>query len=223
MAHASLQRSSSNSRAITAVLVLTAHALFVLLLLIERAVAPRQLAAPPQLVGVTIRLLPFNPLPPAAPGAQRPEQRVLRPRTDTRSPRAIDVLTAPASPKQGAEREAASDPELVRQQSRPTDWYAAGAALAARHGAQDADKSSTFSPPPTVMRAPCPPRSYMDETGNRRRNGSSFKWRWDDTSKGGSGMLTPGWEPAPIYDGIFDDMKAGKTPDSSVPGVTLCD
>lgn len=52
---------------------------------------------------------------------------------------------------------------------------------------------------------------------------SSFKWKWDDTSKGGIAALTPGWEEPPAYDGMFDDMQAGRTPSSSVPDPDFCD
>jgi len=52
---------------------------------------------------------------------------------------------------------------------------------------------------------------------------SSFKWKWDHHSTGGRAGLTLGWEPPPEYDGMFDDMKAGKTLGSSVPDPDLCD
>lgn len=52
---------------------------------------------------------------------------------------------------------------------------------------------------------------------------SSFRWKWDEVNRGGIGSLTLGWEEPPPYDGMFDDMKAGRTPDSSVPDPNTCD
>jgi hypothetical protein len=57
------------------------------------------------------------------------------------------------------------------------------------------------------------------DTGNK----SSFKWKWDHNDTGGIAALTLGWEDPPDYDGMFDDMQAGKTPSSSVPDPDFCD
>jgi len=51
----------------------------------------------------------------------------------------------------------------------------------------------------------------------------SFKWKWEGDPSGGIDWLTLGWEPNPPYDGMFDDMQAGKTPESSVPHHETCD
>jgi len=52
---------------------------------------------------------------------------------------------------------------------------------------------------------------------------SSFRWKWDEVNRGGIGSLTLGWEEPPPYDGMFDDMQAGRTPESSVPDPDTCD
>lgn len=62
-----------------------------------------------------------------------------------------------------------------------------------------------------------PPRT---DTGGRK---SSFRRIWERNDRGGVGWLTPGWEPPPPYDGMFDDMQAGKTPESSVPDPHDCE
>jgi hypothetical protein len=66
-------------------------------------------------------------------------------------------------------------------------------------------------------------REEAQDGGERR---SSFKWAWESTSDANGGfeeLLTEGFaEPRP-YAGMFDDMEAGRTPDSSVPDPNLCD
>lgn len=64
------------------------------------------------------------------------------------------------------------------------------------------------------------PKRQRDDSAGARR---SFKWRSDYHSSGGSAGLTMGWEKPDPYTAMFDDMKAGKTPDSSVPDPNVCD
>jgi hypothetical protein len=64
------------------------------------------------------------------------------------------------------------------------------------------------------------PRPFKEPREGRK---SSFRWKKDDTSRGGIALLTPGWEAPPPHDGMFDDMLAGRTPESSVPGIDECD
>jgi hypothetical protein len=63
------------------------------------------------------------------------------------------------------------------------------------------------------LREPCKPRER------------SFEWKAEQeaTSKRGIAGLTLGWIPNPPNDRFFDDMQAGRTPQSSVPSPHFCD
>jgi hypothetical protein len=66
--------------------------------------------------------------------------------------------------------------------------------------------------------------SQEDSSGSGRR--SSFKWQWESAGMGNGGfeeLLTSGWAEPRAYGGMFDDMRAGRTPRSSVPDPDTCD
>lgn len=68
-------------------------------------------------------------------------------------------------------------------------------------------------------------KDQQASSGSGRK--SSFKWKWESPDMGNGGveqMLTSGWaEPVEGYDGMFDDMLAGRTARSSVPDPDTCD
>jgi hypothetical protein len=252
-------------RATVTVLVLSAHALFVLLLVIERQVSPRREASLPRMLSIAIRLQPLTPFTPAAPRDDESPRSSAHARS---TPAATQPVTTPSPVRE-------APPDAEPGESPQSNWYTQAAALTARY-AEEADRASTFSPPPAVMRQPCTPRTNFDKTtrdtmdellppprepsssnadpasssvrmGGVRvgvvklvgagqgtenmargesnasgRDKSSFKWKWD-SKRTGIAALTPGWEAPPVYDGMFDDMKAGKTLDSSVPDPNQCD
>lgn len=201
-------RSALRVRSAAAALTLAAHLLFGLLLVIGdwRGSRPEPLAREPEGVWITLTSLLPPPLPdsslPPVPERERP------------------VAPAPAAPPRPAStaitlpaQESAPDQPAITPSDRApapaVDWMAESSKLAARF-AEEQDRPKTFSPPPAVMRQPCKPRD------------SSFEWKSDQKSSG-SGALTLGWEPPPPNKHLFDDMKAGKTPRSSVPDPETCD
>jgi hypothetical protein len=74
-----------------------------------------------------------------------------------------------------------------------------------------------------VRERPLKAREGTDQESGTPAGERSFKWKWEYKDSGGSDLLTLGWEPNPPYDGMFDDMQAGRTPESSVPHHETCD
>lgn len=203
------RRNGWEARPTAVLLTLAAHVLFILLLLIERRNAPRPSPAARELVAIPITLTPLV-MPPeqlpdteSAPDVAQPSVRAAPPPPRTTPPPrpATAITLAPST--QPAER---ATPD------NPRDWSTASSELAARYAERAEGSAPTFSPPPAKMREPCtPPRQ-------------SFKFKADQPpGKGGSAMLTLGWEEPDPDKHFFDDMKAGKKSSSSVPDPITCD
>lgn len=246
-------------RATVAAFVIGTHAVFLLLLHIERRAKPERFQSPPQLVSIAIQLHPVIPLVPG-PSNEVEASRGLPSAAPVASVivPAVPAITAGEAPR-----------DDVSEQSSPIDWYAKAGELAARY-AKEAAEPRTFSPPPPVMRQPCVPRRRFDKDTREKMatlmppesdpipiggfrssavnmggvivrerslkssesadqasgtpaSERSFRWKWEGKDSGGIDWLTLGWEPNPPYDGMFDDMLAGKTPESSVPHHETCD
>lgn len=106
------------------------------------------------------------------------------------------------------------------------DWYAEAARLAAQ-GAGEPKAPATLGKPLQKMREPCKPRE------------SSFEWSPEEAKAGlfplpyviigERCLVTVGFfscvlgELPPPNKHLFDDMQAGRTPDSSVPDPNVCD
>lgn len=120
----------------------------------------------------------------------------------------------------------ADAPAPTPEQRAGVDWYAEASKLAAR-AAQDEGPSDGFGEPLQKMREPCEPRE------------SSFKWNPEQKKYGllplpyivigeacviGLGFFgcALGSPPEPNSH-LFDDMRAGRTPESSVPHPNYCD
>jgi hypothetical protein len=197
--------------------------------------------SPPDDIAVAARLTP-------AP-ATRPLQQRPRPSIESApAPQAAPEATDPSAPESrprvdwelAAQRLAANvtedpvtfspPPETMRRPCTPRNY---DAAIKARMnellppprdlpsgGADSSQKSVQMGGVRVGIITLVPGRGHTS-TGDDVSK-SSFKWKWDHKSTG-SAALTLGWEPPPEYDGMFDDMKAGKTPDSSVPDPDVCD
>lgn len=193
------RRSGWGARPTAALLTLAAHALFLLLLVIERRNAPRAKAPAPQLVLIPITLLPITPR------ATARETREAEGNAPATRPRPVlppaTAITLSPSP---------SDPLPEAQGS--VDWNAVAATSAARFAEEAERAAATFSPPPRTLREPCKPREQ------------SFKFKEDQPpGKGGIAMITPGWEEPEADKHFFDDMLAGKSVKSSVPDAHTCE
>jgi hypothetical protein len=69
-------------------------------------------------------------------------------------------------------------------------------------------------------------KGEVEQGNGSRERKPSFRWKWDTPKMGNGGaeqLLTSGWAEPVAYDGMFDDMLAGRTPQSSVPHPELCD
>ena len=107
---------------------------------------------------------------------------------------------------------------------RPSiDWYAEAAKSAAR-SADGKGEPSTFSPPPKVVHQACKPKK------------SSFEWNPEEKKAGllplpyvrlGNCIVGLGFfncQAGPPANGhLFDDLKKGDRPVSSVPDPNTCD
>lgn len=260
-----MPRSVTRARAVTAVLVLATHALFVLMLQVKGRARPQLSPLPSPVTSITIRLFPVG-----SPAAARPEGPEV-PRRPPAPAAGIETVTATIPPQTAVEtpRPAATGTPP------PVDWSGQASAVAARV-AQDAESPPTFGPPLQALRKPCTPRTHYDKAtrelmgplmpevhdpippgglappsssvrmggvrvGILRPGGgkdkdqqdsssdgrqSSFKWKWESPDMGNGGaeqLLTSGWAEPVTYDGMFDDMQAGRTPQSSVPDPNRCD
>jgi hypothetical protein len=193
-------RSAHRARAAAAVLVLALHALALLLLLGSRLDARRPEPAQ-QLEGMWIHLppLPRPPVPEETPQVDIiPPPDRNSPRDDSTPPMPSTAITLPPAPESSAPS-ASAGPRV--------DWFGEAAKLASGFG----EKSSpAFGTPVEKMREPCKPPKR------------SFKWKSEQKSTGSAG-LTLGWEEPDPDKHFFDDMKKGRTPESSVPDPNICD
>lgn len=231
--------SAPGNRVVTAALVLAVHALAALVMLSGREDRDRRPAAPRELEGVWITLhladlreqLPEpaeaqappspSPSPPRGQALVRPQPRTaitLPPPVDTGPVPQDDSSTTPADPAPAG----------------PIDWYGQARELAKDY---TGDEPATFSPPPKVMRA-CKPResSFWGKPAEPKEETP----QWDRATRpppgsvmmGGTrvgviplvGISIPLGGPKQEPDKhLFDDMMAGKTPESSVPSPHVCD
>lgn len=148
---------------------------------------------------------------------QRPQPAARPPHADT--PQSTSSSTAPIALPE-------TDTTPQHDRSDPTiDWYREAAKAATRntdHGGQ----SSTFSPPPKVMRKPCKPKE------------SSFEWTPEEKKAGllplpyvrlgncvvGLGFFGCALNGTPAANGhLFDDLQKGDRPESSVPDPHICE
>ena len=119
--------------------------------------------------------------------------------------------------------EAPPSPEQAEAPSPKIDWYGEARKAAAR-GAAKANEPSTFSPPPKVLHQACKPRK------------SSFEWNPEEKKVGllplpyvrlGDCIIGLGFfncQAGPPANGhLFDDLKKGDRPVSSVPDPNTCD
>lgn len=209
------QRASVGSRAIAALCTLAVHGLFVLLLLLERRFPPRELPPSRRLVSMWIHLPPV--LDPVEPSAAAPPRPVTKP----------EVEPPPVEPDTPAEPAGVQPAQPAGEAPAPrVDWYAQAARLAAQ-GAGEPRAPATIGKPLQKMREPCEPRD------------SSFDWNAEAPKAGllplpyviiaDRCMITVGFFSCvlgplpPPNKHLFDDMQAGRTPDSSVPDPNVCD
>lgn len=201
---------TGKGRVRAALLTLAAHVLALIWLLSDPRMSARFAEPPRQLVSIAITLPPLpevdEPDPAPSPGTPVPagetarrEVEILPPQVEL--PRPATAITLPA-------------PEVVTEESatepREVDWFAKASEHAQRYVDGLAESRQDNQPPGPRVRQSCKPRE------------SSFEWKKDSKSTG-SGSLTLGWEPPPANDSLFDDMKAGRTPHSSVPDPNNCD
>jgi hypothetical protein len=210
------QRATVRGRVIAASFTLAVHGLFVLLLLLEKRLPPRELP-PRRLVGMWIHLPPvLDPVDQSAAATPPPARK-----PEVAPPPAPAPADTPAEPTDVQPAQLADEPSLPR-----VDWHAEAARLAAR-GAGEPEAPPTIGKPLQKMREPCEPRE------------SSFEWNAEEPKAGllplpyviiaERCMISVGFfscilGPLPPPDKhLFDDMQAGRTPDSSVPDPNTCD
>lgn len=235
------QRPKWGIKAGAAALTVAAHVFFLVLLLLEKRFAPREPPLPEHPAGQWITLtLPPLPLPPVAEPVEesaspRPGTPPPRPSLPDRPSTAITLpATAPVAPATSPEASAPPAPPSV-------DWHAQASELAARY-AEQAENPATFSGPLQVMREPCKPRqSSFWPKKKEDKDDAPRPWSQmggPTTMVGGmpigangalgggavgsAGITIPLGKPEPNKH-LFDDMKAGKTPVSSVPHHEKCD
>lgn len=204
-------------RAAAILLALLAHVLLLLLF----SFGPRRPSPESELLQFVSIWPPDQPKPAVV--TRAPSTSQSRPRATTpQIPPPAMVPTIPDESRPSPESES-SPPE---QTSRPSvDWYGEAANAAARN-ATKADQPPTFSPPPKVLRQACKPRE------------SSFKWNPEEKK---AGLLPLPWVkvancvvglrffscdlggPPAANAHLFDDLKKGDRPVSSVPDPNTCD
>lgn len=207
--------SNSRVRSAAAVSTLLVHALLLLLLLQEDRIERRAALPTRAMVNMWIHLPP-PPIPQANREEAAPDPRDRPPVPRPSLPRTAIVLQpsveTPANPS--------------TRETAPVDWYGEAGKLAAR-AAEDTAPSDGFGEPLQKMRETCEPRD------------SSFDWNPEEKKYGllplpyvmlgqrcviGLGFFgcTLSALPEPNKH-LFDDMEAGRTPDSSVPHPNYCD
>jgi hypothetical protein len=194
-------RSAPRVRVTAAALVLGFHGLVVALLVIEGRLRPQDAPKPRDLEGIWINLPALEP-----PPALADKVELARP-TQQRSAAVSRAVVLPQIPPTAITLAPAGD-SATPSPAPGVDWQEEADKL--REGYGKDDKPATFSPPPATMRKPCTTPE------------SSFKWI-AQTKTTGSAWLTPGWEEPDPDKHYFDDMKKGKTQNSSVPDPNVCD
>lgn len=212
-----------------AALVLAVHGLAALVMLASRGERDQRPQPPRELAGVwiTLDLRDLRAPPLEEPQVQPPPPREValvqpRPRTAITLPPPAESATTPpddtsTSPVEPAPR-------------GPVDWYDQRKKVAEDYTGEP----ETFSPPPKVMRK-CEPRvtSFWGKPPEPKEEAP----QWDRGTRpppgsvmmGGTrvgiiglGIPIGGPKPEPNKH-LFDDMMAGKTPESSVPSPHICD
>lgn len=236
------------SRSNAALLALAAHAPIALLLWLDDGSASRPVRQESLVRAIAITLLPLEA--PATSEATDPAEsgesgETLRPGT----PNAVPPPAMPSAAITLPAPEESSPTALAAP--REIDWYAQAGAAAARH-AEQADNPGTFSGPIQKMREPCNPRKSSFWAPLEGEPGAE-RPRWEDMSNAPPGSTMIGSTRVGIVPlknivrtiailtgkersdelvrenrsepnrRLFDDMKAGATPDSSVPDTDHCD
>jgi hypothetical protein len=198
-------------RAAAVVLALLAHAL-VLLLFASRGRAPMPAAA------WSLQFVSIWPPDQPPPEVIAPAPLPMRARRTTPPAPATTVVIP-------NDTEAPPSPEHAEAPSPKIDWYGEARKAAAR-GAAKANESSTFSPPPKVIQQACKPKKH------------SFEWNPEPKKAGllplpfvvlgncvvGLGFFTCNLSGPPEANGhLFDDLKKGDRPVSSVPDPHTCE
>ena len=202
---------SNRVRAAAVLLALVAHALLWGLLSSYRPTAVNE-PAPWQLVSIW----PPDQPPPAVTHVPSPRQSRTRAPTAP-NPQPVIVPAIPAESQSTAPQQ--------QESPRPSiDWYGEAADAAARSATRG--DQSTFSPPPKVLRQACKPKR------------SSFEWNPEEKKVGylpvpylrvGNCIVGPGLfacdlnGPPPANGHLFDELKKGERPVSSVPDPNTCD
>lgn len=211
-------------------LVLLVHALLLLLAVasgrIQRSDAPEQIA----FIGIWPEPPPEQPAPPEATPtvttpAPRPRDRA--PSPPPLAPGSAEQPIAPATPPAIAPE---TGPATAPITLPPIDWQREANAAARRHAQPPAGPES-FSPGPETLRKPCEPPK------------SSFEWNPETPKAGFTRTPIPlpfvslgercvvglgffGCDMGPKTEAnshLFDDLKQGKTQESSVPHPDICD
>ncbi len=198
-------------------LVLSVHGLIVLLLVSGSRIRPR--AAEDSIAFIGLWIDPPLPVPPTAPLPPK----TVRPGT----PQA-----APTQPKpESVEVSPTLEPSRAITPVAPlTDWQSEATAVARRQAAQR-EGPDTFSSPPPAMRKPCePPESSFVWNPELPRAGLTRTpvplpfVRLGERCVVGLGFFSCNLSPLPEPNShLFDDMKDGKTQESSVPDPDVCD
>lgn len=208
-------------------LVLGVHVLFVLLMLADNPMTPRDSGVPQALTGVWIRLDP-QPLPPAPPVVdEATPSPVPQPRREDVEPRPVapTAITLPSPPQQTEE---AGEETSSRA---PVDWYSEAARIAAEI---TADRPTSIGKPLEPMREACKPR-VSSLWGKPKEPPPEEAPSWQKMVEPSAEVVTgvtrhtiPASIGIPLgkrkpRDDLFDDMVAGTTPRSSVPDPNICD
>jgi hypothetical protein len=211
------------------VLTLAVHGLFLLMLLVERHLPPRPLPPPRQPVSTWIHLPVLQPSEAPIPPVDSPPPAQARVRTIRQPATAITLPPAAETPS----------PRTTDDTPRAVDWYAEAARVREQRESEEAFRNKEIGAPVAKMREPC-----------EAQESSMFPWTKEQIMKkenpnppgdwtammgpatgrpigagmGGPvvGFSIPLGKPEPNKH-LFDDMKEGKTPHSSVPDPNVCD
>ncbi|MEY2855592.1 MAG: hypothetical protein RL030_2724 [Pseudomonadota bacterium] len=198
-------------------LVLSVHGLLVLLLVTGSRVRPRTLSESIAFVGLWV-----DPPAPVAPSAPLP-QRDVRPV----SPRSLPAPPVPGPVVDEPPNESSSTAISVA----PTIDWQGEAKGAGRRNAEGSEGPDTFSAPPKTVRKPCePPESSFVWNPELPRAGFTKTpiplpfVRLGERCVVGLGFFACNLSPLPEANShLFDDLKEGKTQESSVPDPNICD
>src|SRR6185369_6482897 len=203
-------------RAAAVIVALLAHALLWLVFTLR--------GHSPEPAAWTLQFVSIWPSDPPAPAEMTPVPARARRATPATPVKAIDMPPESAGSQESAVSRSAPPaipvppaPEKPQTTAPPVDWYGEAAKSAARATAK-ANEPPTFSPPPKVVHQACIPRK------------SSFEWNPEEKKAGllplpfvrlgncvvGLGFFTcTGGSEANGH--LFDDLKKGDRPVSSVP------